>query len=96
MIAKNSSKLVTKEHIPNLRFSKTETLKTKQKQNLRAHYLRRASQLGNLLKNKVKIYFKNHKDELLHVNTTIWAVTSNFVVLKKGVTIPKSSIVYVD
>lgn len=92
----NTSQLIPKEHIQYLKFAKNETLTSKRKRSLRAHYLTRASQLGNLLKNKVRIYFKNHKDELMHVNTTIWAVTTDFVILKRGVTIPKSSIVYVD
>lgn len=96
MITNNSSQLVSKEHLQYLKFTKEETLTSKRKRSLRAHYLERAAQLGNLLKNKVRIYFINNKNELMHVNTTIWAVTTDFVILKKGVTIPKSSIVYVD
>jgi len=88
--------IIQKEDIPQLKFSKKEALKTSKERSLRAYYLNRASKLGNLLKNKVKIYFKNHKDELLQVYTTIWAVTSDFVVLKKGITIPKNRIVYID
>lgn len=96
MITNNSSQLVSKEHLQYLKFTKEETLTSKRKRSLRAYYLERAAQLGNLLKNKVRIYFINNKNELMHVNTTIWAVTTDFVILKKGVTIPKSSIVYVD
>lgn len=88
--------IIQKEDIPQLKFSKKETLKTSKERSLRAFYLNRASKLGNLLKNKVKIYFKNHKDELLQVHTTIWAVTSDFVILKQGITIPKHRIVYID
>lgn len=88
--------IIKKEDISKLKFSKTETLINPKKRELRTHYLNRASQLGNLLKTKVKIHFRDSTNKLLIVNTTIWAVTSNFIVLKKGVTIPKSSIIYIE
>ena len=92
----NPSCIIEKEDIPQLKFSKQEALQTSKERHLRSFYLNRALQLGNLLKNKVKIYFKNHKDHLLQVHTTIWAVTTDFVVLKQGITIPKHRIVYID
>lgn len=88
--------IIQKEDIPTLKFSKYEILKSSKKRSLRSYYLDRASKLGNILKNKVSIYFKDHKDQLMQVNTTIWAVTTDFVVLKQGITIPKRSILYVD
>ena len=88
--------IIQKEDIPTLKFSKTDILKSPKKRNLRAYYLSRATKLGNLLKNKVTIYFKDHTNQSMQVNTTIWAVTSNFVVLKQGITIPKRSITYID
>lgn len=88
--------LIEKEDIPNLKFSKTEALQSKKKRSLRSHHLHRATQLGNLLKNKVHIYFKDQSDKLMRVHTTIWAVTTDFVILKQGITIPKRSILYVD
>jgi len=96
MIYTTPSQIIDKEQIPNLKFSKEETLTNKKSRNLRAYYLRRASQLGNLFKSKVRIYFKNQQNELFHVNTTIWGDTPEFIILKQGVTIPKSSIVYVE
>lgn len=92
----SSSFDIKKEDIPQLKFSKNETLLSSKKRKLRAHYLERATQLGNLLKTKVKIYFIDNSNKLMSVNTTIWAVTSNFVVLKQGITIPKHSIIYVE
>ncbi|MBF8150138.1 hypothetical protein ITJ86_09535 [Winogradskyella sp. F6397] len=88
--------VIQKENIPQLRFSNDEVLQSLKKQKLRTHYLERATQLGNLLKTKVKIYFKDNTNRLMSVNTTIWAVTSDFVILKQGVTIPKHSVVYVE
>ncbi|WP_298510115.1 hypothetical protein [uncultured Kordia sp.] len=88
--------IIQKEDIPTLKFSKTEILQSPRKRSLRSYYLDRATKLGNLLKNKVTIYFKDHTDQLMQVNTTIWAVTTDFVVLKQGITIPKRSILYID
>ena len=91
-----SSYTIQKEDIPQLKFSKIETLNSLKKIKLRSHYLERATQLGNLLKTKVKIYFIDSTNKLIRVNTTIWAVTSDFVVLKQGITIPKHSIIYIE
>jgi len=88
--------ILQKEDIPQIKFSSTEALKNPKKRALRLHYLNRATQLGNLLKTKVKIYFKDHTNRLMSVVTTIWAVTTDFVILKQGITIPKSSIVYIE
>ena len=88
--------IIEKEIIPTLQFSNTEVLENKKDKSLRSFYLKRGAQLGNLLKNKVHIYFKDSNDKLLRVNTTIWAVTNNFVILKKGITIPKNSIIFID
>lgn len=96
MIKENLSCMVDKEHIPSIKFSKTEVLEGKQNKSIRAHYLNRAAQLGNLLKNKVNIYFMDANDKLMRVNTTIWAITTNEVILKQGVTIPRNRVVYVD
>ncbi|SDS67307.1 hypothetical protein [Winogradskyella sediminis] len=91
-----SSFNIEKEDIPQIKFSQNETLLSSKKRKLRAYYLERGTQLGNLLKTKVKIYFMDSSNKLLSVNTTIWAVTSNFVVLKQGITIPKHSILYIE
>lgn len=88
--------VVQKEQIPSIQFSKTEVLESKKKKILRAHYLHRALQLGNLLKNKVHIYFKDRNDKLMRVHTTIWGITTDVIILKQGVTIPRNRIVHVD
>jgi len=88
--------LIQKEDISRVKFSKLDTISNPKKRALRHHYLQRASQLGNLLKTKVKIHFKDDLNKSMIVDTTIWAVTSKFVVLKQGITIPISSIVYVE
>lgn len=96
MIEQNTSCIIEKETISQIKFPKEDVLQDKGKKKIRAYYLNRASQLGNLLKNKVNIYFKDAEDKLMRVNTTIWAVTKHNVVLKKGTIIPRHRIVYVD
>lgn len=96
MIKENVSCIVDKEEIPSIKFSKTDVLVSKKNKSFRAHYLNRAVHLGNLLKNKVNIYFMDANDKLMRVNTTIWAITTNEVILKQGVTIPRNRVVYVD
>ncbi len=96
MIPETTSCFVQKENIPELKFPKEDVFQDKGQKSLRAYYLNRASQLGNLLKSKVNIYFKDAENKLMRVNTTIWAVTQNSVILKKGTIIPRHRIVYID
>jgi len=96
MIQQTTSCLIQKEQIHLIKFSKEDVLSSKDEKNLRVHYLNRASQLGNLLKNKVDIYFKDAENKLMRVQTTIWAVTKNSVILKKGTIIPLHRIIRID
>lgn len=96
MIQQTTSCFVQKEYIPLIKFPKEDVFQDKSQKSLRAYYLNRASQLGNLLKNKVNIYFKDAENKLMRVHTTIWAVTQNSVILKKGTIIPRHRIVYID
>ena len=52
--------------------------------------------LGNIVKNKVRIYFRDSLDRVIYIYTTIWGVTKNDIILKKGVTIPIKRIIQVD
>jgi hypothetical protein len=83
---------VAKEAIPQLTFPK-EGLGINQDELKRN--LTRATTIGNTQKGKVKIYFED-SDGLKVTSTTIWAVTKNDIVLKKGVNIPINRIVRID
>lgn len=96
MLTTTLSCIIQKEQISSIKFPKNEVLEGKKNKTLRAHYLNRAAQLGNLLKNKVNIYFLDANDKLMRVHTTIWAITTEAVILKQGVTIPRNRVVYVD
>ena len=86
----------TKEFVHLLKFSKEDVIDTEIEKKQRCHQLTRAMKLGNLFKNKVTISFKDAQQRLVKINTTIWGVTQQSVILKKGVHIPISSIVSVD
>ena len=79
--------LVEKEAIADLHFPTTEVLKSEKEAVALKVELERAIALGNLEHHKVKIYFEDDKKKRV-VNTTIWAVTDNAIVLKQNVVIP--------
>lgn len=53
------------------------------------------SRLGNEFKGKATITF-NTIDGIKKVNTTVWAVTENFIQLKNNIHIPIKSIIDID
>jgi hypothetical protein len=57
--------------------------------------LARAIALGNLEHQKVRIYFEDDTAKKV-VETTIWAVTEEAIVLKKNVVIPTNRIVKLE
>lgn len=83
--------LILKESVAELSFKSSEVLRNKLDIEQRKRKLDRASVLGNILHNKVKIIFED-KAGLKQVETTIWAVGDQNIVLKYGFTIPIHSI----
>jgi hypothetical protein len=83
--------LTDKEVIASLRFPSEEVLEQLEAIKERKQDLDRALSLGNLEHLKIKIYFQ---DDVSHkmVETTIWGVTDNRVILKQGVVIPVNRI----
>lgn len=86
----------TKEHLHLLKFSKDDVATTEIEKRRRSVALVRAMRLGNLFKNKVSIYFRDSLHRSIRVQTTIWGVTQNNVILKKGTLIPIHSIERID
>ena len=95
---KTSEKIYStkKEFLYLLKFPQEDVIDSKTEKRQRSFQLIRAMQLGNLFKNKVTIWFKDAQDRLMKINTTIWGVTQQSVILKKGVLIPITSIVSVE
>jgi len=85
-----------KEFLYALKFTEEDVIKTRPEQEIRMHSLNRALYLGNVLKNKVRIYFKDSLKRVIFIDTTIWGVTKEDVILKKGVTLPIKSILAIE
>lgn len=79
--------LIQKEAIANLKFPRIEVLTAPDAIARRRTRLLRATRLGNVLRNKVKIIFEDALS-LRMVETTIWATTEKNISLKGGVVIP--------
>lgn len=79
--------LIDKELIASLNFPKEDVLEDKEDIAERRNNLDRALSLGNLEHVKIKIYFEDDMSKKM-VETTIWGVTEERVILKQGVVIP--------
>ena len=79
--------LIDKELIASLNFPKSDVLEDKEDISGRKNDLDRALSLGNLEHVKIKIYFEDDMSKKM-VETTIWGVTEERVILKQGVVIP--------
>lgn len=79
--------MVQKEMISGFRFPEKEVLTSKDEIKIRLADLERALKLGNLEHNKIKIVFED-TDGVKQVETTVWGVTDNLVILKQGIMIP--------
>lgn len=82
---------IDKELITSLSFPNTDVLQEIDEIKQRKEDLDRALSLGNLEHLKIKIYFEDDLSCKM-VETTIWGVTDNRVILKQGVIIPVNRI----
>ena len=85
--------LIDKEIITSLNFPKEDVLEDKEDIAERRNNLDRALSLGNLEHVKIKIYFEDDMSKKM-VETTIWGITDDKVILKKGAIIPINRIYY--
>lgn len=88
-------KLVEKELVASFHFPEGEVLEKIEDQKMRKSDLDRAISLGNIEHLKVKIYFADDEGDKV-VNTTIWAITDNAILLKKNVVIPIRRIIKLE
>lgn len=84
---------IAKEQIHTLKFPHTDVLDNPQAISQRKVDLRRALALGNLEHSKIKIFFEDNQSKKM-VETTVWAVTDEQVVLKQGAGIPINRIYF--
>jgi hypothetical protein len=78
---------IEKEVIAGLHFPSSDVLVDKNDIKQRYSELNRAQALGNLEHAKIKIYFEDDVSKKV-VETTIWGVTDERIILKQGVVIP--------
>ncbi|RXR16253.1 hypothetical protein EQG63_11545 [Flavobacterium amnicola] len=78
---------IEKEAIADLHFPKKDVLEEREDIARRKQELDRALSLGNLEHSKIKIFFEDDASKKM-VETTIWGVTEERVILKQGVVIP--------
>ncbi len=79
--------LIEKETIAHLSFPKVEVLSDVAEIQQRFSDLNRALSLGNLEHSKIKIYFEDNQSKKV-VETTVWGLTDQRVILKQGNVIP--------
>jgi hypothetical protein len=87
---------VPKEYIGQMQFCKEDVLQDTISRKLRKYDLQRALSLGNLYHQKVTMVYKLRTGELQQVETTVWAVGEEYVILKGGVTIPVHAIQQIE
>ena len=78
---------IEKESVADLQFPKSDVLEDNDAITQRVCDLNRALSLGNLEHAKIRIYFEDNTSKKV-VETTVWGVTDNRVILKRGVGIP--------
>jgi uncharacterized protein (UPF0248 family) len=83
----STPEVIEKEIIADLKFPDKEVLGSSEEIKNRKSELERAMSLGNLERNKIKIYFEDDKGFKV-VETTVWGLTDKRVILKQGMVIP--------
>ena len=83
----NTICLINKEEIPQYEMSKTEVLTSPTEISSRRHDVERAMKLGNNEHLKVKIIFETTQGTMA-VETTVWEVTQNYLILKSNMAMP--------
>jgi hypothetical protein len=78
---------IEKETIQLLSFPPSDVLETLEEIQQRHFDLYRALALGNLEHSKIRIYFEDNQSKKV-VETTVWALTDQRVILKQGHSIP--------
>jgi hypothetical protein len=82
---------IEKENIELLKFPTNEVLQDEEKIKERTNNLNKALSLGNLEHFKIKIYFEDGIKKRM-VDTTVWGLTEQSVILKQGTVIPVNRI----
>jgi len=87
--------IITKEDLPSYEIAKGDALSNPVDRGLRKNDLERAMLLGNNEHQKVKIIFESTEGTMA-VETTVWEVTQNYVILKSNMALPIRCVHRVD
>ncbi|MCS6820101.1 MAG: hypothetical protein RMJ53_04880 [Chitinophagales bacterium] len=90
-----TASLIEKEQVRNCVFTPTSKSLNQEQINIIHAKLYKAMILGNTCRTKVKIHFTT-TEGLKIVDTTVWAYTENYILIKGGVFIPTESVIEVD
>lgn len=86
---------IDKDAIKSLKFTEEDVLNSEEETNKRKINLQKAMLMGNSIKHKVKIFFKDQQS-CKYVETTVWHADARHISLKGGITIPVHSIYKVE
>jgi uncharacterized membrane protein len=92
----NTITVIPKEQLKDIAFFKSDALEDVSLRQKRRLNLNRAMILGNLEHNKVKINFLTEDGTVHQVETTIWGLTQNFILLKGSLSIPIRSVIKLE
>lgn len=92
----NKEKVISNQAISMIHFLKEEVLTDPSDISKRNQDLNRAMTLGNLEHGKVKIHFLDAQHNFYLVETTVWAVTEEYLCLKGDLQIPTCAVLRID
>lgn len=87
--------LVEKERIAQYQFPESAVIVDDSTRDDLERQLKRAIALGNLEHQKVRIFFEDNKGRKV-VETTIWGITDQAILLKRNVRVPKNRIIKLE
>lgn len=91
-----NNKIIPKESLKNFSFFKEDVLKNDESKKIRASKLERAVKLGNAYKGKVKIFFRTIDSLSRAVETTVWSVADDYIMLKGEIFLPIRAVEQID
>jgi len=91
----NTICIIRKEELSSYEIAKGDALSNPADRIMRINDLDRAMKLGNNEHQKVKIVFESTEGTMA-VETTVWEVTQNYVILKSNMALPIRSIHRID
>ncbi len=87
---------VAHELIAQLRFADGDVLSTDAERGRRATEAARAAVLGNTYRGKLAVYFRTADEGLYRIQTCVWAVDEDYLVLQTGTALPLRAVLRLE